>query len=82
MKWSINIHATNYNEVKLNPTLSTAKKGAEQLTSFQPDCIIAIGGGSQWMQQNNVGYVRISRSRFHGFSYEIHGYKKESIYIP
>ena len=29
-----------------DPTLSCAKKGAALMTSFQPDCIIALGGGS------------------------------------
>ncbi|MGM9521106.1 MAG: bifunctional acetaldehyde-CoA/alcohol dehydrogenase [Oscillospiraceae bacterium] len=38
-------HTTFYN-VAPDPTLSCAKEGAEQMTNFQPDVIIAIGGGS------------------------------------
>ena len=38
-------HATFYN-VEPDPTLSCAKEGAKQMNSFEPDCIIAIGGGS------------------------------------
>lgn len=38
-------HAT-FAEVTPDPTLNTAKKGADQLRAFQPDVIIAIGGGS------------------------------------
>jgi len=38
-------HAT-FSEVAPDPTLGTAKKGVEQLRAFQPDCIIALGGGS------------------------------------
>ncbi len=38
-------HATFFN-VAPDPTLACAKEGAEQLTAFEPDCIIAIGGGS------------------------------------
>lgn len=38
-------HASFY-EVKPDPTLGTAKKGVEQLRAFEPDCIIAVGGGS------------------------------------
>lgn len=35
-----------YYEVEADPTLSIVKKGAEMLKTFQPDLIIAIGGGS------------------------------------
>lgn len=33
-------------DVPSDPTLSCAKKGAELMTAFAPDCIIAVGGGS------------------------------------
>ena len=33
-------------EVEADPTLSIVRKGAERLTSFKPDVIIALGGGS------------------------------------
>ena len=39
------IHTTFYN-VAPDPTLACAKEGAEQMKAFQPDTIIAIGGGS------------------------------------
>lgn len=35
-----------FSEVAPDPTLACAKAGAEQMKSFNPDCIIAIGGGS------------------------------------
>ena len=38
-------HACFYN-VEPDPTLDCAKKGAEAMLSFQPDVIIALGGGS------------------------------------
>lgn len=38
-------HFTYYN-VTPDPTLACAKEGLAQMNSFQPDCIIAIGGGS------------------------------------
>ena len=37
---------TVFSEVEPDPTLKIAKKGAEMMTSFAPDVIIAIGGGS------------------------------------
>ncbi|GHU75496.1 aldehyde-alcohol dehydrogenase [Clostridia bacterium] len=38
-------HATFY-DVAPDPTLACAKEGAERMTSFAPDVVIAIGGGS------------------------------------
>ena len=35
-----------FSEVEPDPTLKIAKKGAEMMTNFAPDVIIAIGGGS------------------------------------
>ncbi|NMA66149.1 MAG: bifunctional acetaldehyde-CoA/alcohol dehydrogenase [Clostridiaceae bacterium] len=39
------IHTTFF-EVAPDPTLECAMKGAEAMRAFEPDCIIAIGGGS------------------------------------
>ena len=38
-------HTTFWN-VAPDPTLACAKEGAKLMTAFQPDCIIALGGGS------------------------------------
>ncbi|MDK2981458.1 MAG: acetaldehyde dehydrogenase / alcohol dehydrogenase [Chloroflexota bacterium] len=38
-------HTTFYN-VAPDPSLACAKEGAEAMRAFQPDCIIAVGGGS------------------------------------
>lgn len=37
---------TCFFDVAPDPTLACAKAGAEQMNSFRPDCIIALGGGS------------------------------------
>ena len=39
------VHTTFYN-VAPDPTLACAKEGAKAMTAFEPDVIIAIGGGS------------------------------------
>ncbi len=39
------MHAT-FSNVAPDPTLACAKEGAEQMTRFAPDVIIAVGGGS------------------------------------
>jgi acetaldehyde dehydrogenase/alcohol dehydrogenase len=38
-------HTTFYN-VAPDPSLACAKEGAEAMRAFEPDCIIAVGGGS------------------------------------
>lgn len=40
------IQHTVFFEVVPDPTLDCARKGAEAMLAFQPDCIIAVGGGS------------------------------------
>lgn len=42
----LNIESAVFYDVEPDPTLACAKKGAEQMASFKPDCIIALGGGS------------------------------------
>jgi len=39
------VHSTFFN-VAPDPSLASAKEGAAAMTAFQPDCIIAVGGGS------------------------------------
>lgn len=39
------VHSTFFN-VAPDPTLACAKEGVAQINAFQPDCIIALGGGS------------------------------------
>lgn len=39
------MHSTFFN-VAPDPTLACAKEGVAQINAFQPDCIIAVGGGS------------------------------------
>ncbi len=37
---------TTFFDVAPDPTLACAKEGAKQMRDFEPDCIIALGGGS------------------------------------
>lgn len=43
---SMGIQHTCFYEVAPDPTLGCARAGAEAMKAFQPDCIIALGGGS------------------------------------
>ena len=40
------IQHTTFFDVAPDPTLACAKEGTKAMVSFQPDCIIALGGGS------------------------------------
>lgn len=42
----IGIQHTCFFDVAPDPTLGCAKEGAKQMSAFEPDCIIALGGGS------------------------------------
>ena len=42
----LGIQHTTFFQVEPDPTLACAKAGAAQMTAFQPDVIIALGGGS------------------------------------
>lgn len=43
---SMGIVHTTFFEVAPDPTLASAKEGAAAMRAFEPDCIIALGGGS------------------------------------
>lgn len=43
---SMDIEYTVFFDVMPDPTLASAEEGARQMRSFEPDCIIALGGGS------------------------------------
>ncbi len=40
------IRYTTFSDVAPDPSLACAKEGAKQMAAFEPDCIIALGGGS------------------------------------
>lgn len=43
---SLGIDYRIFSDVQADPTLSTVEKGAEMMRNYQPDTIIALGGGS------------------------------------
>ena len=53
----LGIQYASFADVEPDPTLACAIKGAEQMRSFEPDTIIALGGGSA-MDAANCGYHR------------------------
>ena len=43
---SMGIVHTCFSDVEPDPSLASAKAGAAAMTAFEPDCIVALGGGS------------------------------------
>ena len=43
---SMSIGYTVFSDVQPDPTLSSALAGAKAMTSYEPDCVLAFGGGS------------------------------------
>lgn len=43
---AMGIKHTTFSDVAPDPSLASAKKGAKLMSQFNPDCIIAVGGGS------------------------------------
>lgn len=43
---ALGIDSKVFYDVQPDPTLATARKGAEEMLTYQPDAIIALGGGS------------------------------------
>lgn len=40
------VHSEIFSDVEPDPSFDTINKGVEMMNSFEPDCIIALGGGS------------------------------------
>ena len=73
---------TCFSDVEPDPSLASAKAGAAAMRAFEPDCIIALGGGSA-MDAGKVMWVLYENPDAdfddgNGF----HGYPQENLYLP
>lgn len=48
---AMDIDCKVFYDVEQDPTLATARKGATEMLTYQTNTVIALGGGSQWMQR-------------------------------
>ena len=51
---------TIFSDVEPNPTSTTVFKGAQWMRDFEPDCIIALGGGSAMDAAKGLSLIHIS----------------------
>ena len=77
------ISYTVFSEVAPDPTLNVAKKGAEMMTSFAPDVIIALGGGSA-MDAAKIMWVLYEHPEadFTDMAMRFVGYPKAHLHLP
>ncbi len=80
----LSIKHTVFYDIMPDPTLASARAGAEQMRSFAPDCILAIGGGSpidaakiMWVlyEQPDADFMEMAL-RFADIRKRIYSYKK------
>ena len=58
------IQHTCFFDVAPDPTLACAREGVKAMNAFQPDCIIALGGGQRpWMPGRSCGFYTSIRKR-------------------
>ena len=76
------IQHTCFYEVAPDPNLSSATAGAKAMTAFEPDCIIALGGGSAMDAGKIMWNVRAPGSRFLRLGHAVYGYPQESLHLP
>lgn len=89
------VHCEIFSEVEPDPSLTTVMKGAEMMRSFQPDVIIALGGGSAMDAAKAMWlFYEHPETDFHGlkqkfldirkrvFKYPKLGHKAQFVAIP
>ena len=46
--------------IESDPSVETVMRGADEMLAFEPDWIVAMGGGSPSMRQKHVDQIRVS----------------------
>ena len=70
-------------DVEPDPSIDTVREGVELMRKFEPDCIIALGGGSS-MDAAKVMWLMYENPEvnFDDIKQKIHGYQKTCFQIP
>jgi len=77
------VHCEIFSEVEPDPSIETVKKGAELMANFQPDAIIALGGGSAMDAAKGMWlFYEYPDADFHGLKQKFLDIRKRIVKYP
>lgn len=77
------VHCEIFSEVEPDPSIETVMKGAELMESFQPDVIIALGGGSAMDAAKGMWlFYEYPNADFHGLKQKFLDIRKRIVKYP
>lgn len=77
------IHCEIFSEVEPDPSIETVMKGAERMARFQPDVIIALGGGSAMDAAKGMWlFYEHPETEFHGLKQKFLDIRKRIVKYP
>jgi acetaldehyde dehydrogenase / alcohol dehydrogenase len=77
------VHCEIFSEVEPDPSIETVMKGAEMMASFQPDVIIALGGGSAMDAAKGMWlFYEYPDADFHGLKQKFLDIRKRIVKYP
>lgn len=77
------VHCEIFSEVEPDPSIETVMKGAEMMANFQPDVIIALGGGSAMDAAKGMWlFYEHPEAEFHGLKQKFLDIRKRVVKYP
>jgi acetaldehyde dehydrogenase / alcohol dehydrogenase len=77
------VHCEIFSEVEPDPSIETVMKGAELMANFQPDVIIALGGGSAMDAAKGMWlFYEYPEADFHGLKQKFLDIRKRIVKYP
>jgi acetaldehyde dehydrogenase / alcohol dehydrogenase len=77
------VHCEIFSEVEPDPSIETVMKGAEMMANFQPDVIIALGGGSAMDAAKGMWlFYEYPETDFHGLKQKFLDIRKRIVKYP
>ncbi|RSD29090.1 bifunctional acetaldehyde-CoA/alcohol dehydrogenase [Mesobacillus subterraneus] len=77
------VHCEIFSDVEPDPSIETVMKGAEMMASFQPDVIIALGGGSAMDAAKGMWlFYEYPDADFHGLKQKFLDIRKRIVKYP
>ncbi|MFE8702956.1 bifunctional acetaldehyde-CoA/alcohol dehydrogenase [Cytobacillus sp. FJAT-54145] len=77
------VHCEIFSDVEPDPSIETVMKGAEMMANFQPDVIIALGGGSAMDAAKGMWlFYEHPETEFHGLKQKFLDIRKRIVKYP